>query len=136
MNLDSKQKELFIVVCEKVCFIGGQIIWESIMNSQFFLTHTIYPLSTFHTLECHCSFNIIVNVKDESNHDFNTPHNALDDYININNWRDVEKSALAPDAHVDLDIDNSDRRNAVQAKKNGTVESEKYVKIRMIILPL
>ena len=66
-----------------------------------------------------------VNMKDEAwNNDFDAPHDALDDDIDINNWSDVEETALAHDTCMDQDIDNSDGRDAVESKENGAVESE------------
>ena len=48
----------------------------------------------------------------------------MDDDIDINNWSDVEESALAHDTCMDHDIDSSDGRDAVESKENGAVESE------------
>ncbi len=66
-----------------------------------------------------------VNMKDEAwNNDFDAPHDALDDDIDINNLSDVEESALAHDACVDQDIGNSDGRDAVESKEKGVVTSD------------
>ena len=66
-----------------------------------------------------------VNMKDESwNNDFDAPHDALDDDIDINNWSDVEETAIAHDTCMDQDTDSSDGRDAVESKENGVVDSE------------
>ena len=66
-----------------------------------------------------------VNMKDEAwNHDFDAPHDALDDDIDINNWSDVEETAIAHDTCMDQDTDSSDGRDAVESKENGVVDSE------------
>ena len=42
-----------------------------------------------------------VNIKDETcNNDFDAPHDALDDDIDINNWSDVEEKALVHDTCI------------------------------------
>ena len=66
-----------------------------------------------------------VNMKDEAwNNDFDAPHDALDDDIDINNWSDVEETAIAHDTCMDQDTDSSDGRDAVESKENGVVDSE------------
>ena len=67
----------------------------------------------------------LVNIKDETwNSDFNRPHDALEDDIDINIWSDVEETALSHDLLSDQDNNNSDGRDAVESKGNGAVESE------------
>ena len=66
-----------------------------------------------------------VNIKDETwNSDFDRPHDALEDDIDINNWSDVEETALSHDICMHQDNINSDGRDAVESKENGAVESE------------
>ena len=66
-----------------------------------------------------------VNVKDESwNSVYDRPHDALEDDIDINNWSDVEETALSHDLLLDQGNNNSDGRDAVESKENGVVESE------------
>ncbi len=66
-----------------------------------------------------------VNMKDETwNNDFDAPRDALDDDIDINNWSDVEETAIAHDTFMDQDTDSSDGRDAVESKENGVVDSE------------
>ncbi len=50
-----------------------------------------------------------VSIKDETcNNDFDATHDALEDVIDINNWSDVEETALAHNICMHQDIDNSD----------------------------
>ncbi len=64
-------------------------------------------------------------MKDETwNNDFDAPRDALDDDIDINNWSDVEETAIAHDTCMDQDVDNSDWREALESKENGVVDSE------------
>lgn len=66
-----------------------------------------------------------VNVKDESwNSDFDRPHDALEDDIDINNWSYLDQTAPSHDLLLDQDNNNSDGRDAVESKGNGAVESE------------
>ena len=66
-----------------------------------------------------------VNVKDESwNSDFDRPHDALEDDIDINNWSYIDQTAPQHDLLLDQDNNNSDGRDAVESKGNGAVESE------------
>jgi hypothetical protein len=66
-----------------------------------------------------------VNMKDEAwNNDFDAPHDALYDDIDINNWSDVEETAIAHDTCMDQDTDSSDGRDAVESKENDVVDSE------------
>ena len=67
----------------------------------------------------------LVNIKDETcNNDFDATHDALKDVIDINNWSEVEETALAHDTCMDQDVDNSDWREALESKENGVVDSE------------
>ena len=78
-----------------------------ILCSQFILKNaTVHAVSS-------------VNIKDESFNDFDAPHDALDEDIEINNWSDIEESVLAHDACMGHDINNSDERDAVESKENG-----------------
>ena len=61
---------------------------------------------------------------------------VLDDDTDIHNWIDVEESALAHDACVDHDIDNSDRRDTVESKRMVQLNMNNTFKIKMMILPL
>lgn len=66
-----------------------------------------------------------VNVKDESwNSDFDRPHDASEDDIDINNWSYLDQTAPSHDLLLDQDNNNSDGRDAVESKGNGAVESE------------
>ena len=66
-----------------------------------------------------------VNIKDKTwNSVFDRPHDALEDDIDINNWSDVEETALSHDLCMHQDNNNSDGRDAVESKENGSVESE------------
>ena len=66
-----------------------------------------------------------VNVKDESwNSDFDRPHDASEDDIDINNWSYLDQTAPSHDLLLDQDNNNSDGRDAVESKENGAVESE------------
>ena len=66
-----------------------------------------------------------VNVKDESwNSDFDRPHDASEDDIDINNWSYLDQTAPSHDLLLDQDNINSDGRDAVESKGNGAVESE------------
>ena len=66
-----------------------------------------------------------VNVKDESwNSDFDRPHDASEDDIDINNWSYLDQTAPSHDLLLDQDNNNSDGRDAVESKGNGVVESE------------
>ena len=61
-----------------------------------------------------------VNIKDETwNSDFDRPHDALEDDIDINIWSDVEETALSHDICMHQDNINSDGRDAVESKENG-----------------
>ena len=69
-----------------------------------------------------------VNVKDESwNSDFDRPHDALEDDIDINNWSYLDQTAPSHDLLLDQDNNNSDGRDAVESKGNGAVESEQCI---------
>ena len=66
-----------------------------------------------------------VNIQDETwNSVFDRPHDALEDIVDINDWSDVEETALAHDRCMHQDIDNSDGRDTVESQENGVVESE------------
>ena len=66
-----------------------------------------------------------VNVKDESwNSDFDRPHDASEDDIDINSWSYLDQTAPSHDLLLDQDNNNSDGRDAVESKGNGAVESE------------
>ncbi len=78
----------------------------------------------------------MVNIKDDHFHDFDATHDALDDDMDINNLSDVEESALAHDACVDHDIDNSDRRDAVESKRMVQLNLNNAFKTKMIFLHL
>ena len=66
-----------------------------------------------------------VNVKDESwSSDFDRPHDASEDDIDINNWSYLDQTAPSHDLLLDQDNNNSDGRDAVESKGNGAVESE------------
>lgn len=66
-----------------------------------------------------------VNVKDESwNSDFDRPHDASEDDIDINNWNYLDQTAPSHDLLLDQDNNNSDGRDAVESKENGVVESQ------------
>ena len=78
----------------------------------------------------------MVNIKDDHFHDFDATHDALDDDMDINNLSDVEESALAHDACVDHDIDNSDGSDAVESKRMVQLNMNNTFKIKMMILPL
>ena len=63
-----------------------------------------------------------VNIKDKTwNSDFDRPHDALEDDIDINNWSDVEETALSHDLCMHQDNINNDERDAVESKENGAV---------------
>ena len=65
------------------------------------------------------------NIKDETwNSDFDRPHDALEDDIDINIWSDVEETAFSHNLCMQQDNINSDGRDAVESKENGAVESE------------
>ncbi len=49
---------------------------------------------------------------------------ALEDDIDITDWRDVEKTALSHNLCLNNDTIDSDGRYAVESKENGIVESE------------
>lgn len=69
-----------------------------------------------------------VNVKDESwNSDFDRPHDASEDDIDINNWSYLDQTAPSHDLLLDQDNNNSDGRDAVESKGNGAVESEQCI---------
>ena len=64
-------------------------------------------------------------MKDETwNNYFSAPHDALDDDIDINNWSDVEETAISHDTCMDQDTDSLDGRDAVESKENGVFNSE------------
>lgn len=68
---------------------------------------------------------VAVNGKDESwNSDFDRPHDASEDDIDINNWSYLDQTAPSHDLLLDQDNNNSDGRDAVESKGNGAVESE------------
>ncbi len=46
-----------------------------------------------------------VDIKDESNQDFDTSPGVLDCVIDVNSWSDVDMSALTHDACFDHDIE-------------------------------
>ena len=69
-----------------------------------------------------------VNVKDESwNSDFDRPHDASEDDIDINNWSYLDQTAPSHDLLLDQDNNNSDGRDAVESKGKGAVESEQCI---------
>ena len=49
-----------------------------------------------------------------------------EDDIDINIWSDVEETALSHDICMHQDNNNSDGKDAVESKQNGTVESEQF----------
>ena len=66
-----------------------------------------------------------VNVKDESwNSDFDRPHDASEDDIDINNWSYLDQTAPSHDLLLDQDNNNSD---GSEPKGNGAVESEQCI---------
>ena len=64
-----------------------------------------------------------VNIKDETwNSVFDRPHDAFEDDTDINNWSDVDETALSHDLCMHQDNDNCDGRDAVESKENGAVK--------------
>ena len=73
-----------------------------------------YPLFILKNAADHAAAS--VNIKDETwNSVYDRTHDALEGDIDINNWSDVEETALSHDLCMHQDNINSDGRNAVES---------------------